>query len=220
VRSQQRRDQGGIHQDVLVPLKPAAVGAVAVADERGGLPDDLVGGRPAELGDDRPVRAGPGHVPLGGADRAVLQVADVEREHPARPQRPGHGDQRAVDRRGVRQVADDVPDGHDRVRGGQPVVGEPEPAQVRLPAERFPGQLEHGRGGVRRDDREPRVEQVPGQRPGTAAEFEHEPAANWFEERQDARGAVVGVSAVTPRVDQGQVVLVDVHAEPQLSRRR
>jgi hypothetical protein len=139
VLGQQRRDHRGVHQDVLVALAAAAPGVVAVAYERGDVPDDLVGGQPGELGDDGPVRAGPGHVPLGRAYRAVLQVADVNREDPARPQRSGHGDQRAVDGRGVRQVADHVPDRDDRVRGWQRIVREPEPPQVHLPAERLPG---------------------------------------------------------------------------------
>jgi len=202
-------------------LMAAAPAAVAVGHECRGVPDEPVRGRSGELDDDGPVGAGPAHVPLTGADLAILQVADVDGEHPARPKRPGHGDQRPVDRRGVRQVADHVADRYDRVRGGQRVIGQRELAQVCLLTQLRPGLLQHRRRGVGGDDPVPGGQQVAGQRPGAAAELQDDPVVHRRQEVQDTRGAVVGVAAVTPRVDQGEVVLVVIHAKrPGFSRRR
>jgi hypothetical protein len=76
------------------------------------------------------------------------------------------------------------------------------------------GQLDHGRRRVGGDDLVTRVQQVPGQGPGAAADLQDEPAADRGQQVQDAGRAAVGVLAEAPGVHQGQVVLVVVHVSP------
>jgi hypothetical protein len=102
-------------------------------------------------------------------------------------------------------------DRHDRVRGRQRIVGQDQLAHVHVGAERRPGQLDHGGRRVGRDDPVTGGQQVPGHRPGTAAQLEDQPASYRIQVVQEAGRAVVGVLAEAARVDQGQVVLVVLH---------
>jgi hypothetical protein len=125
--------------------------------------------------------------------------------------RPGHGHQSPVDGRRIRQVADHVTDRDDRVDGRQRILRQDQLAYVHVRAERRPGQLDHGGRRVGRDDPVTGGQQVPGQRPGPAAELEHQPALHRGQYVQQTGHAAVGVLAEAARVHQGQVVLVVLH---------
>jgi len=60
-----------------------------------------------------------------------LQVAEIKGHHPAGPQRIGYRGQRSVDRRGVRQVIERMPDRDDRVGLRERVIGQGEQAKLR-----------------------------------------------------------------------------------------
>jgi len=57
---------------------------------------NFVGRGQGELGDDGPVRADAAPAGGGAAGRSPFQVADVDGEHPAGPERGGHRGQRPV----------------------------------------------------------------------------------------------------------------------------
>jgi UDP-N-acetylmuramoyl-L-alanine---L-glutamate ligase len=156
VFAEQRRYAGGVHKHVLVPLVVAPPGSGTVGHERGGLADEPVRGRPGVLGNDGPVLGYPARALLARIDPAEGQVQDVEREHPARPQRARHGHQRPVDGRRIGDVADRVADRDDRVRGGQRILGQGDPSQVRARAKRRSRQRKHFRRRVGRDGLESR----------------------------------------------------------------
>src|SRR5262245_64245017 len=99
---------------VLVVASPRAV---LVADEDGHVAYEAIGRRDRVLGDDGPVVADPPRGRPVPARRGPLQVADVDGQHAAGTQRLREGDERALDRRLVRQVTERVPDADDGVVG-------------------------------------------------------------------------------------------------------
>ena len=137
---QQRRDQGRVDQHVLVVLvprrhAPAPSGTNVVMSRTNrsgaGLENSVM---TAQSGPTRPN----GRPHPRGSGRTPGRRCRWPAPRPAaarRPWRPG-----PVDGRGVGQVADHVPDRDDRVRGGQRIIGQREPPQVRVldPARRGP----------------------------------------------------------------------------------
>ena len=157
--------------------RPAAPRARAVRDERRDVADEPVRGRRGELGDDGPVRLDPGERRLARPDPPEIQVQDIDREHPARPQRVGHGRQRRLDGGRAGQVAERVPDRDDRVRGGSGSPAAPAAAGRRPgPAPRGPARACRARRRWRSPV--PCGQQVPGQRPAAAAEFQDQATAD------------------------------------------
>ena len=98
--------------------------------------------------------------PRGGASGPLsrpLQVAQVDCDDAARPQRPPDRGQPALDRGDVRQVVEDVPDADDRIGLGERVVGQRQQAEVGA-AGGLARQIEHRRRRVSCDDPVPGIE--------------------------------------------------------------
>ena len=180
--------------------------SVVLTDERRHLPDEPVRGRDRELGDERPVVAEPAHRPSVRPLPCPLEVAQVDREHAARPKRAPDRSQRALDRIEVRQVVEGMADTDDRVRLRHGIVRQRQPADV-CARRRLAGQVEHRRRGVRRDDPVARVYEVLREEAAATADLEHEPIplADWLQEAEDPRRAHVGVEAESEVVYEGEV---------------
>jgi hypothetical protein len=149
----------------------------------------------------------PGVVRSVAALDAVGQVAQVEGEDAARPQRPGRDQQRPVDGRLVGQVAEDVAHRDHGVGRRDRVVGQDQHPRV-LGARGVPaGQGDHGGRGVGGDHPVPGVDQVPRQQPAPSSQLHHQatPFAHRRQQPDDAGGAPIGVEPEPPMVDLGQI---------------
>lgn len=159
-----------------------------------------------ELRDEGPVRPDPASGRLAGPEQGELQVFEVDRQHAGRAERLRYADERPVKRVRIRQVVEDVADGHDRVGGRQRIVGQGQSADLGG-ARRVPGQVEHRRRGVGRDDPMTRLDEVAGEKAAPAPELEHQPVAltNRGQQLKDARRACIGVEAESEMVRTGEI---------------
>src|SRR4051794_18757899 len=209
-RREQRRNAMDVDEDVVVPFVVAAPGTVAGPNEGCDRADEAVARGRREARHDRPVVGDPAEVRGIAALLAVLVVAEIDRQDPARSERVRDRDESALDRLGVRQVVERMADRDDRVGGRDRVVRQDETLNRLGVTGRAPGELEHRVRRVGRDDPVPAIEQVPREQSAPAAELDDEsiPLSDGREQRQDARRAVVRVEGEPAIVDESEIAPV------------
>ena len=115
VPSKQVGNHARVDQDVLMTLVVTSPRSVLVLHEDRHLTNEPIGRGNGTLGDDRPVIRNP----RGGGGRTprlpVGQVAEIDREQSAGTEGMGDRRESPLDRRGIRQVVQDVTDRDDRI---------------------------------------------------------------------------------------------------------
>ena len=101
-------------------------------------------------------------------------------------------------------------DADDRVGGRDRVVGEREPPDLLGVAGHIAGEVEHGRGRVRRDHPVTGVDQVPREQPAPAPDLDHQavPREHGLEQCEHPGRASVGVEPEPTVVDEREIASV------------
>ena len=208
VLAQERRDPGRVDEHILVVFAVTPPGTVRVGQERGDVPDEPVCSRHREFGDDRPILTDLREIRGVSPGTAPFQITDIKGKQSTRTQRSGDRDQRPVDRPSIREVAERVTDGHDRVGLRQRVIGQRELTHfLRRVTYQLAGDIEHRRRRIGGDDAMTGSDQFLSEQAGPAPKLEHQPppGIDRGQESQDSRSARSSVEPEAPVMHDGKI---------------
>ena len=208
VLAQERRDPGRIDEHILVVFAVTPPGTVRVGQERGDVPDEPVCSRHREFGDDRPILTDLREIRSVSPGTAPFQITDIKGKQSTRTQRSSDRDQRPVDRPSIREVAERVTDGHDRVGLRQWVIGQRELAHFLCRVTyQLASDIEHRRRRIGGDNAMTGSDQFLSEQAGPAPKLEHQPppGIDRGQESQDSRSARGSMEPKAPVMHDGKI---------------
>ena len=206
--AQERRDPGRIDEHILVVFAVTPPGTVRVGQERGDVPDEPVCSRHREFGDDRPILTHLREIRSVSPGTAPFQITDIKGKQSTRTQRSSDRDQRPVDRPSIREVAERVTDGHDRVGLRQWVIGQRELAHFLCRVTyQLASDIEHRRRRIGGDNAMTGSDQFLSEQAGPAPKLEHQPppGIDRGQESQDSRSARSSMEPKAPVMHDGKI---------------